>query len=190
MVNIVWIYLGFSLLFSQLKSDFSPFSHRHHERPPKVLYYMKQCNVTGLNSQWSTCLIVGTSKNPKIIYRACPSWACAHQARCCLHRWWFSLIIFVSMWLDVYVWAVWERGGTGVYKPRERGGNAAQSSRSVAPFLKANLRSLRSGWFADEMVLPLQLPPRRKTTPLLHFRLMSSFSKQAINQFKCDSTVL
>lgn len=190
MVNIVWIYTGFSLLFSQLKSDFSPFSHHCHDWPPKVLYYTKQCNVTGLNSQWSTCLIVGTSKNPKIIYRGRPSRACAHQARCCLHRWWLSFIIFVNVWLDVYVWAVREWGGTGVYKPRERGGNTAQSSRSVVPFLKANFRSLRSEWFADEMVPLLQLPPRRETTPLLHFCLMSSFSKQAINQFKCDSTVL
>lgn len=96
MVNIVWIYLGFSPLFTQLKSDFSLFSHHLHNWPPKVLYYTKQCNMTGLNSQWSTCLIVETSKHSNI-YRGRPSQACAHQARCCLHRWWLSLIIFVSV---------------------------------------------------------------------------------------------
>lgn len=130
--------------------------------PLKKLNQMKQYKTTEVDSSYQlVCLTVESRKDPKPLHGDHSSLVCAHQTRCCLHRWRSSLIISESVcgWVDVW-WLCscresWEKSGDG-----------ARRSGSTPPFLEADSRS---GWFADEPMPPWQFLPRRETNPSASF---------------------
>lgn len=133
----------------------------------------------------------GNQREPRNIYRGHLSQACAHQARCCLHRWWLSLIIFVSVCGWTFMCELCKSGEGLVFISQGRGEGMLCNPPDL---LRRSSRKTSAHCDQDDLQMTrcrhCSFLPGGKQPLLLHFSLMSSFSKQAINQFKCESTVL